>query len=175
MTIDLAKAKAICEAATPGPWTNTLDDVRAYYPHHDHRMAKASTEANAHFIAFARTALPQAIEEIERLRKLMDERSFEYAAQRPSLEEQVKARSYDELKAQYILERNSAASIRKRLELAEAVCKKASDLDICHYEWCDKVTALAHRREIPPGECDCGVLKFKCAVAAWRAQGGGGG
>lgn len=57
-----------------------------------------------------------------------------------------------------------------RLALAETVCEAAKDMQhsLEHYEWCDKVKARQIRREIPPGECDCGVLEFKCAVAAWR-------
>lgn len=54
-------------------------------------------------------------------------------------------------------------------EAAEKVCELGLDAQhsIEHYEWCDRVKAMKIRREIPPGECDCGVLAFKVAIANW--------
>jgi len=62
--------------------------------------------------------------------------------------------------------------LEERCRLAEGVCELAKDAQhsLEHYEWCDRVKAMKIRREIPPGECDCGVLAFKCAVAAWRSH-----
>lgn len=62
--------------------------------------------------------------------------------------------------------------LEERCRLAEAVCELAKDAQhsLEHYEWCDRVKAMKIRREIPPGECDCGVLAFKCAVDAWRSH-----
>jgi hypothetical protein len=63
---------------------------------------------------------------------------------------------------------------RKRAEEAEKVCRLAADmLPGEHYEWCDRRVGLAMRREIPPPECDCGLLDFKVALSVWRSTVGG--
>lgn len=86
----IAEARARCEAATDGPWVYvededsikgptesgahiasmpTVDDFPCLDdegPNHD--AAAAEIAANNDFIAVARTALPEALDEIERLR-----------------------------------------------------------------------------------------------------------
>lgn len=64
---DIAKARAVCEAATPGPWQQhpdypvTVDDGR--------NMAfDCDTEEDAAFIAAARTHLPAALDALEQSR-----------------------------------------------------------------------------------------------------------
>jgi hypothetical protein len=65
----LEKARKVNEARLQGKWRSIDHDVRAIYLTFDHRMAFASTSGNAAFIAFASEFVPEAIEEIERLRK----------------------------------------------------------------------------------------------------------
>lgn len=126
--IDLKKARAICDDATSGPWSRIGQDVRKHYQGYDHRMAYASTEFNATFIAFARTALPEAIEEIERLREAgnaegilrMSNESF-----RKKLAEKdaIISNLYHETLKPAEKVDEELDDLRKRLELAEAVCK----------------------------------------------------
>ncbi len=90
--LDMEQAKAICEAATEGPWTTALphDDrnTGAVYmvkpPHdwaqrcvaitdYDTMVRHNSYQADATFIAYARQALPAALDEVERLRGLVME------------------------------------------------------------------------------------------------------
>lgn len=59
-------------------------------------------------------------------------------------------------------------ALKARLERAEAVCEAGADLNLEHYEWCDRRVGLAARREVPQPECDCGVLAFKVKLAKWR-------
>ena len=55
------------EGATPGEWRRVGQDVRLYYYDYDHRMAYASTEQNAEFIARSRTRWPAALARIAEL------------------------------------------------------------------------------------------------------------
>lgn len=81
MTIDLDKLKALAEAATPGPWAIcTAPDTnnrQAVCDHNFEYIARTDTysihpdescEANAAFIAAARNAVPELVDEVERLR-----------------------------------------------------------------------------------------------------------
>ena len=76
--LDIKRLRELCEKATPGPWTVIGEDswnVKGfpqvemntpdvhYFPVHN--------DADAQFIAAARTALPEALDEIERLRKAL--------------------------------------------------------------------------------------------------------
>ena len=74
--IDIAKARALCAAATPGPWTFTTCYGVATVEHGPDRDAIAHAVDylqvgdeydNASFIASARTLLPEALTEIERV------------------------------------------------------------------------------------------------------------
>jgi hypothetical protein len=86
MTLDLDKLKALCEAATEGPWDTmgggkSIGIVADYEPESPlgsalmigscwHNEAiKQDGYANAAFIKAARTALPELIAEVERLRE----------------------------------------------------------------------------------------------------------
>lgn len=91
MTFSISKTRELCDAATEGPWTatdNSWESSSVYGPD-DAYIAEypiapevdedtqtkfeAIKEANAAFIAHARTALPQALDEIERLTRERDE------------------------------------------------------------------------------------------------------
>jgi hypothetical protein len=93
MTLDLKALRALCDQATPGPWTPTkgyleaqagqyADDVsvledptgdavieHVYYDGH-HTIVRPQ---DVEFIASARTALPVALDEIERLRAALSD------------------------------------------------------------------------------------------------------
>jgi hypothetical protein len=75
--IDLAKARALCAAATPGPWTFTTCYGVATVQHGPGRDAIAHAVDylqvgdeydNASFIASARTLLPEALDALEQER-----------------------------------------------------------------------------------------------------------
>jgi hypothetical protein len=92
---DIAKARALCEAATVPPWkadkkerigenwmigsiidTGSAEDGNCYSNWivttdcvHASEMISGDAKADAEFIAAARTLLPEALDEIERLRK----------------------------------------------------------------------------------------------------------
>lgn len=84
MTLDLDHLSSLCEKATPGPWSaepvcegrlwaihETLEDdppLATVGPHGNN-----DGEDNANFIATARTALPLLVEEVERLRSVLQE------------------------------------------------------------------------------------------------------
>ena len=76
---EIASLRALCAAATPGPWNDRRHadggDVFGCCAHVDtpstqggRSLLEGLTRADAAFIAAARTALPAALDEIERLR-----------------------------------------------------------------------------------------------------------
>ena len=70
----LAEIKARVEAATPGPWFVNMTKVWAWKGAlrgvDDRKMfLTEASPANAYFIANARTAIPELIAEVERLRE----------------------------------------------------------------------------------------------------------
>lgn len=85
-TDDLQNLRALCEAATPGPWKPNVwietdgDEWRATGPGHDEHAHDYGSEPggpdekaaqrDAAFITASRTALPALIEEVERLRRV---------------------------------------------------------------------------------------------------------
>ncbi len=81
---ELARLRALCEAATPGPWevagnlqTKVFDEVVAPHrtgnPEWCEGVADCDTgEEDAEFIATARTAVPALIAEVERLTAELD-------------------------------------------------------------------------------------------------------
>ena len=79
MTPDRIKQlRALCDAATPGEWKaeprHILQSTKEYlaippkYPHRNSQSLGPFFEADLLFIAAARAALPEALDEIERLR-----------------------------------------------------------------------------------------------------------
>ena len=84
MSIDIAKSRKICDAATKGPWLEAAvcRQLRFYgkswmgegweeeWP--DDHNEPDHYGGDAAFIAHARTALPAALDEIERLRSELD-------------------------------------------------------------------------------------------------------
>ena len=84
---DVPAARALCDAATKGPWTSRHRHCDGD-PRHDDEMSGLGLEvdgppepmlrgqferaADAAFIAASRTLLPAALDEIERLRKELD-------------------------------------------------------------------------------------------------------
>lgn len=88
----IAESRRICNAATAGPWIHdVMDEIDGGYsngqvisPNHDYAGNEVSprnsvtnpncmTFGDGEFIAHARTALPDALDEIERLRKENDD------------------------------------------------------------------------------------------------------
>lgn len=74
--IDIPASRALCNAATPGPWSTSSEwSVRA---EGDELVASCTAyhrhAADAEFIAHARTALPTALDEIALLRDLLNVR-----------------------------------------------------------------------------------------------------
>lgn len=115
--IDIEKARAIIAASTPGPWEalNKEDCWRVYgsrYPIARVTLSYATpaTDAlDAEFIAFARTALPEALDEIERI-------------------DRVHALQINILDAANVKLAKESEALKSRLALAEKVCETA--------EWC---------------------------------------
>lgn len=83
--IEISRLRELCDAATDGPWEriNKVDMpqwvfARTVEPDWDvgydgsEPMVDAATPENAEFIAAARSALPVALDEIERLRSLLE-------------------------------------------------------------------------------------------------------
>lgn len=99
--IDLDQAKAICDAASKGPWLSVdLSSIRLA----DESWFTGSAE-DRKFSAFARTALPEALEEIEELREAAETNDIAIPA--------------------YI---DNIGELTRKLELAEAVCHAAGSL-----------------------------------------------
>jgi hypothetical protein len=85
--MDLEKLKTLCANTTPGPWTATVvggfDDDPVWGVHGADTSYEATIcetwshehdpECIASFIAVSRTAVPDLIAEVERLRKALDE------------------------------------------------------------------------------------------------------
>jgi len=94
----LAEWQALCEKATPGPWTTGYHEIKQYcgqnistfevgaekdmcwiakVQEHHSCINTAEGNVNGEFIAASRTALPEAIAEIAKLRAIL-ERSVEW-------------------------------------------------------------------------------------------------
>jgi hypothetical protein len=81
----IKKLRALAEAATRGPWHMRSGEDVAYVdvipgeagicelPFYAIEEERGEAEADARFIAAARTALPEALDEIEKLRGLLEE------------------------------------------------------------------------------------------------------
>jgi len=76
---EIARLRALCKAATPGPWLQPLEDERgaivsAAEPEVSllgldrDRMAIFVNEADADLVVAARTAMPALLDEVERLK-----------------------------------------------------------------------------------------------------------
>lgn len=88
----IAELRALAEDATPGPWESAKDHASIYAanthdPSDPYFIGRASSNdthkfmENARFIAAACTALPEALDEIERLRAELDEQRGEMRVQ----------------------------------------------------------------------------------------------
>jgi hypothetical protein len=69
---DLAKLRALCAAASPAPWRNGADPSHFDAPEVTDDKTFSyyiTTDADAAFVAAARSALPQLLDEVERLRE----------------------------------------------------------------------------------------------------------
>lgn len=83
--LDLAALRGLCEQATPGPWREGSVEKEAVFCEHgcsfgpgiERNLLRLNKhfphEADAAFIAAARTALPALLDEVERLRELAHE------------------------------------------------------------------------------------------------------
>ena len=81
MTVDLAELRALWEAGTRGEWTFDTDGIAfGFYGADDERIMSASghwsttapSDADAALIVAMHAALPQLLDEIERLREELD-------------------------------------------------------------------------------------------------------
>ncbi len=63
------ESRRICEAATPGPWERDVIIVRSLSVPEGITIADYMRPQDAAFIAHARTALPAALDEIDRLER----------------------------------------------------------------------------------------------------------
>lgn len=75
---EIEEGLRICEAATPGPWTVVEPEIGVYYLRGDHGMVFKILASSVQrspddiaLIAYARTALPEALKEIKRLREAL--------------------------------------------------------------------------------------------------------
>jgi len=71
--MDIKRLRALCEAATPGPWDATSFPSRIVTQDGTMIVDFIPMTDDAKFIAIARTALPKALDEIEQLQKERDE------------------------------------------------------------------------------------------------------
>ncbi len=82
----IAELRKICDAATDGPWetddyaayvyggdTSPIVEIRGFGAEASGKRPDGSQESNATFIATARTALPEALDEITRLKSLLSD------------------------------------------------------------------------------------------------------
>jgi hypothetical protein len=72
--LDIDESRRICDAATPGPWEWSGDDLMSSSTciattGCDCGLSVTPVEDDKRFSAHARTALPAALDEIERLRR----------------------------------------------------------------------------------------------------------
>lgn len=130
MTLDLKKARAICETATPGPWGFRQSGICASVPtfklNVQYTDAGSLRSGDAEFIAFARTALPEALDLIEDYRSEIDSIRTDLnkaEAKALSWNDAVIIAKDKTAQAEFDLEK-----LRKRLELAEAVCRRHDKL-----------------------------------------------
>lgn len=76
--IDVKALRAICDAASPGPWeasdTNAIETEDGCLIGYCGGAADDGLKADAAFIAAARTALPAALDELEQLQRERDAR-----------------------------------------------------------------------------------------------------
>ena len=87
--MDVAAAKKLCDAATPGPWKPLVwietdgNEWRATGPGHDDETSDEGSEPgcpdeqaaqrDAEFIAASRQLVPALLAEVERLRRFLDD------------------------------------------------------------------------------------------------------
>lgn len=69
----IAELRALCEKATPGPWYESMTYTPSVFPK-DSTTAVAFDllKTDMNFIAAARTAVPELLDEIERVQKQRD-------------------------------------------------------------------------------------------------------
>lgn len=164
--LDLDKARAICAAAK----LEDLNEFSFIYYGRD----------NAIFFDFCRTALPEALDEIERLRKghealnyamgsAADETVSMYerlnrvvlgskeTTRKLALVEKENQELRETVKLSFAVQQGHVIDeLRKRLELAEAVCEVA-DTHV-HYGFCSSNVG-----------CNCENKPLRPSVLAWRA------
>ena len=68
----LADLRRLVEAATPGPWTVYEGKYAAHVNPGFDVSIDCNTGANAALVVAARTALPELLDEVERLRSILD-------------------------------------------------------------------------------------------------------
>lgn len=67
---ELSDLDALCAVATPGPWTIFVDEYRTQFSIAKNGVSTMEERlANIKFIAASRTAIPELIKEVRRLRE----------------------------------------------------------------------------------------------------------
>ena len=129
---EISRLRGLCEAATPGPWKDYRDtfEPAVYTKLEDgcrgaciSRLAGLYTHGNrenAAFIAASRQALPELLDEIERLKKLVDNNSAMGADRNDILIEAVAAANaadarIERLQAEAAILRGALDKIENRL------------------------------------------------------------
>ena len=126
---EISRLRGLCEAATPGPWKDYRDtfEPAVYTKLEDgcrgaciSRLAGLYTHGNrenAAFIAASRQALPELLDEIERLKKLVDNNSAMGADRNDILIEAVAAANAADARIERL--QAEAAALREALNAAK--------------------------------------------------------
>jgi len=149
MTIDRDALRRLCEAATPGPWTNRIGVGSCDY------IVKVERSSDADFVAAARTAIPELLDECEKLRGLLALQKFSDGEV-----EEILADAEDDCATAVALE-SDLAHTRKALEEARAEVQRLSAIEAHSRGSTQLVNDIIHEREQARAELE----KYKKAVA----------
>lgn len=180
MKVDIERLRALCNAATSGPWDvlnhqehlGTDNDECAWWSVRAGEQelidVQWSKRSNATFIAAARTALPEALDEIEALRHVQSQCN-EYLAERGQLRARLAEveRERDDATARANLEAAHHAHLRKerdeaRKQLADAQADATLALAL-DQEQIDELTATVQRESAWVNERD-GIIAHLSGV-----------
>lgn len=161
--MDIKKLREICEKATPGPWewqysekwgtivfNDTLGVITAYTNERGNPDITIAEE-DLEFIAAARTALPELLDEVERLRKEVRLLNENINGIKWSVVDTVGGVSYDgepTSTLNYLQRLRILVEKEKALSLA---CSQLADvMEVCpaELEWCES-------RECPGNQGKC--------------------
>ena len=132
MTFDTKHLRALANAASPGPWTPAHGSRRWVDIHVPQEDVAANHDADAAFVAAARTAVPELIDEVERLTReraeiisdlVVADRQVRDLEQRLAERERISAIQGEQL-AHYALESGFA---KGRLDIVRRARDEACD------------------------------------------------